>query len=100
MRISSQQVFDSSVQSMQQHTSDVVEAQRQISSGQKYRLASDDALAAGLGVQIAWDKTQFGMFKVNQDHINASLTSTDAQRKCKHCLRSQCQRPSSSFVVR
>ena len=79
MRISSQQVFDSSVQSMQQHTSDVVEAQRQISSGQKYRLASDDALAAGLGVQIAWDKSQFAMFKVNQDHVNASLSSTDAQ---------------------
>lgn len=79
MRISSQQVFDSSVQSMQKHTSDVVEAQRQISSGQKYRLASDDALAAGLGVQIAWDKSQFAMFKVNQDHINASLTSTDSQ---------------------
>lgn len=79
MRISSQQVFDSNVQSIQQHTSDVVEAQRQISSGQKYRLASDDALAAGLGVQIAWDKSQFAMLKVNQDHINASLTSTDAQ---------------------
>jgi flagellar hook-associated protein 3 FlgL len=57
----------------------VVEAQRQISSGQKYRLASDDALAAGLGVQIAWDKSQFAMFKVNQDHVNASLSSTDAQ---------------------
>ena len=79
MRISSQQVFDSSVQSMQKHTSDVVEAQRQISSGQKYRLASDDALAAGLGVQIAWDKSQFAMFKVNQDHVNTSLSSTDAQ---------------------
>jgi len=79
MRISSQQVFDSGVQSIQQHTSDVVEAQRQISSGQKYRLASDDALAAGLGVQIAWDKSQFSMFKVNQDHINTSLSSTDAQ---------------------
>ena len=79
MRISSQQVFDSNVQSIQQHTSDVVEAQRQISSGQKYRLASDDALAAGLGVQIAWDKSQFAMFKVNQDHVNASLSSTDAQ---------------------
>jgi flagellar hook-associated protein 3 FlgL len=64
---------------MQQHTSDVVEAQRQISSGQKYRLASDDALAAGLGVQIAWDKSQFAMFKVNQDHVNTSLSSTDAQ---------------------
>ena len=79
MRISSQQVFESGVQSIQQHTSDVVEAQRQISSGQKYRLASDDALAAGLGVQIAWDKSQFAMFKVNQDHINTSLSSTDAQ---------------------
>jgi flagellar hook-associated protein 3 FlgL len=79
MRISSQQVFDSNLKSIQQHTSDVVEAQRQISSGQKNRLASDDALAAGLGVQIAWDKSQFAMFKVNQDHVNASLSSTDAQ---------------------
>jgi flagellar hook-associated protein 3 FlgL len=79
MRISSQQVFDSNLKSIQQHTSDVVEAQRQISSGQKYRLASDDALAAGLGVQIAWDNSQFAMFKVNQDHVNASLSSTDAQ---------------------
>jgi flagellar hook-associated protein 3 FlgL len=79
MRISSQQVFDSNLQSIQQHTSDVVEAQRQISSGQKYRLASDDALAAGLGVQIAWDKSQFAMFKVNQDHVNTSLSSADAQ---------------------
>ena len=79
MRISSQQVFDSGVQSMQQHTSDVVEYQRQISSGQRYRLASDDALAAGLGVQIALDNSQFTMFKVNQNHINASLTSTDSQ---------------------
>jgi flagellar hook-associated protein 3 FlgL len=79
MRISSQQVFDSGVRSIQQHTSDVVEYQRQISSGQRYRLASDDALAAGLGVQIALDKSQFAMFKVNQDHINASLASTDSQ---------------------
>ena len=79
MNHESQQVFDSGVRSIQQHTSDVVEYQRQISSGQRYRLASDDALAAGLGVQIALDKSQFAMFKVNQDHINASLASTDSQ---------------------
>ena len=36
-------------------------------------------LAAGLGVEIAWDQSQFAMFKVNQDHVNASLSSTDAQ---------------------
>ena len=79
MRISSQQVFDSGVSSMQQHTSDVVKYQQQISSGRKYQLASDDALAAGVGVQIDLDNAQFAMFKVNQNHINASLTSTDSQ---------------------
>ena len=79
MRISSQQVFDSGVSSMQQHTSDVVKYQQQISSGRKYRVASDDALAAGLGVQIDLDNAQFAMFKVNQNHITASLTSTDSQ---------------------
>jgi flagellar hook-associated protein 3 FlgL len=79
MRISSQQVFDSGVSSMQQHTSDVVKYQQQISSGRKYQLASDDALAAGLGVQIDLDNAQYAMFRVNQNHINASLTSTDSQ---------------------
>jgi len=79
MRISSQQVFDSGVSSMQQHTSDVVKYQQQISSGRKYQLASDDALAAGLGVQIDLDNAQFAMLRVNQNHINASLTSTDSQ---------------------
>jgi flagellar hook-associated protein 3 FlgL len=79
MRISSQQVFDSGVSSMQQHTSDVVKYQQQISSSRKYQLASDDALAAGLGVQIELDNAQFAMFKVNQNHITASLASTDSQ---------------------
>ena len=79
MRISSQQVFDSGVSSMQQHTSNVVKYQQQISSGRKYQVASDDALAAGLGVQIDLDNAQFAMFRVNQNHINASLTSTDSQ---------------------
>jgi flagellar hook-associated protein 3 FlgL len=79
MRISSQQVFDSGVSSMQQHTSDVVKYQQQISSGRKYQKSSDDALAAGLGVQIELDNAQFAMFKVNQNHITASLASTDSQ---------------------
>jgi len=79
MRISSQQVFDSGVSSMQQHTADVVKYQQQISSGRKYQLASDDALAAGLGVQIDLDNAEFAMFKVNQNHITASLSSTDSQ---------------------
>ena len=79
MRISSQQVFDSGVSAMQKHSADIVEAQRQISSLTRYHLASDNALAAGLGVQVSFDKAKFSMFKVNQDQINASLTSTDTQ---------------------
>lgn len=79
MRISSQQIFDAGIQALQKHTSDVVEYQRQISSGQRYSKASESPLAAGLGVQVSMKRAVFTMYKVNQDHVNASLTSTDTQ---------------------
>lgn len=79
MRVSTQQVFSSGVESMQKHTQEVMEYQRQISSGKKFQRASDDALAAGLGVQVSLDKAQYAMFKVNQDHVNTSMTSSDSQ---------------------
>lgn len=81
MRISSQQIFDSGINSVQRHTAEVVEAQRQISSGHKYNRASDSALAAGLGVQITFDNAQFAMFKVNQDHLNQVYAVSDTQLK-------------------
>ena len=81
MRISSQQIFDSGLSSMQQHTAEVIDAQRQISTGQKYRRASDSALAAGLGVQITFDRAQFDMYKVNQDHLNQTYANADTQLK-------------------
>ncbi len=81
MRISSQQIFDSGLNSLQQHTSDVVDAQRQISSGHKYHRASDSALAAGLGVQITFDQAQYDMYRVNQDHLNQVYASADTQLK-------------------
>jgi len=79
MRVSSQQLFDSGVAAMQQHLQDVVEAQRQISSGQRHGKASDDPLAAGLGVQVSLKRAEFGMFKVNQNHVQHNLDQTDAQ---------------------
>lgn len=81
MRISSQQIFDSGINSVQRHTAEVVEAQRQISTGHKYNRASDSALAAGLGVQITFDNAQFAMFKVNQDHLNQVYAVSDTQLK-------------------
>jgi flagellar hook-associated protein 3 FlgL len=81
MRISSQQIFDTGVNAVQRHTAEVVEAQRQISSGHKFNRASDSALAAGLGVQITFDNAQFEMFRVNQDHLNQVYASSDTQLK-------------------
>lgn len=81
MRISSQQIFDTGLNSLQQHTADVVDAQRQISSGHKYHRASDSALAAGLGVQMTFDNAQYDMYKVNQDHLNQVYASADTQLK-------------------
>lgn len=81
MRISSQQIFDSGLNSLQQHTAEVVDAQRQISTGHKFNRASDSALAAGLGVQITFDNAQYAMYKVNQDHLNQVYASTDTQLK-------------------
>jgi len=58
-----------------------MDAQRQISSGKRYSNASDSALAAGLGVQVDFDTSQFEMFKVNQDYARVSLSSAETQIK-------------------
>jgi flagellin-like hook-associated protein FlgL len=79
MRVSSQQIFDAGIQALQKQTGDVVEYQRQISSGQRYSKASESPLAAGLGVQVSMKRAVFTMHKVNQDYVNASLTTTDTQ---------------------
>lgn len=92
MRISSQQIFESGVRSMAQHTSDVMTAQEQISSGKKHQRASDSALSAGLGVQVTLDKAKYAMFKVNQDYANQSLSTADSQLLNLHNMMASFQR--------
>ena len=91
MRISSQQIFDAGVQSLQKHSAEVVDYQRQISSGQRYAKASENPLAAGLGVQVSLKRAMFTMYKVNQDYVNASLTSTDTQLASLYNMMSRFQ---------
>jgi len=79
MRISTSQIYNAGLDSLQKHTRDVMDAQRQISSGKRYSNASDSALAAGLGVQVDFDTSQFEMFKVNQDYARVSLSSAETQ---------------------
>ena len=79
MRVSTSQVFNVGLESMQKHSVEVMKYQTQISSGNKYQRASDSGLAAGLGVQVQLDQSQFSMFKVNQNHIAATYASTESQ---------------------
>jgi len=81
MRISTKEVYLAGLQAVQQHTADIMRAQRQIATGEKYTKASDSPLAAGLGVQVILDRAQFEMFKVNQDFTNAKLVASDTQLK-------------------
>lgn len=79
MRISSSQIYTAGLDSVQKHTGDVLEAQRQISSGNRYQTVSENALAAGLGVQIQFKNISFEMFKTNQTFALSNLDATESQ---------------------
>ena len=70
MRISTKQIFDSGLQSVQKQTAETIKAQRQIASGEKYSKASESPLAAGLGVQVILDRSQYEMFQINQSRFH------------------------------
>jgi flagellar hook-associated protein 3 FlgL len=78
MRVSSQQIYNAGIESLSQHAADLAKAQRQVSSGKRYALASESPLAAGLAVQVSLGREQFAMFKVNQDYASATLSTTDS----------------------
>ena len=56
MRISTSQIFDSSVESMNNSLSKAVNFQQQISTGQQYSKASDNPYAVSWGVRLSFDK--------------------------------------------
>ena len=82
MRISSNQIFEAGVQSIQDHAGEAVKFQTQISSGKKYTQISENPQAVTLGLKLSFDKAQYDMFKTNQelmtnrlDNINSQLSS-------------------------
>ena len=52
MRVSSNQMLNVGVGSMQRHASEAINYQQQISTGNKYSKASQDATALARGVEI------------------------------------------------
>jgi flagellin-like hook-associated protein FlgL len=79
MRISTQQIYDSGITSIQNQTTDVMNYQTQISSGKKYQNASDSPQAVGYGLKLAFDKAQFDMYTINQKKVAQSVSDADAQ---------------------
>jgi flagellar hook-associated protein 3 FlgL len=79
MRISSQQIFEAGVQSIQDHSSEAVKYQTQISSGKKYTQVSDSPQAVTLGLKLSFDKAQYDMFKTNQELMTDRLNNITSQ---------------------
>ena len=79
MRISTQQIYDSSIASVQQQAGDVMKYQTQIASGKKYQNASDSPQAVGYGMKLDFDKAQYDMFTINQKKMLERVSNTDAQ---------------------
>lgn len=79
MRISSNQIFDAGVQSIQDHASEAVRFQTQISSGKKYTQVSENPQAVTLGLKLSFDKAQYDMFKANQELMTNRLDNITSQ---------------------
>ena len=79
MRISTQQIYDSSITSIQQQASDVMKSQTQIASGRKYQNVSDSPQAVGYGLKLDFDKAQYDMFIINQKKMAERISNADAQ---------------------
>lgn len=79
MRISTQQIYDNSLTSIQQQAGDVMKYQTQIASGKKYQNASDNPQAIGYGLKLDFDKAQYDMFVINQKKMAERISNVDAQ---------------------
>ena len=79
MRISSNQIFEAGVQSIQDHAGEAVKFQTQISSGKKYTQISENPQAVTLGLKLSFDKAQYDMFKTNQELMTNRLDNITSQ---------------------
>jgi flagellin-like hook-associated protein FlgL len=84
MRVSSHQLLDAAIRSIQQHSVEAMKWQQQISSGNKYLKASEGAVAIARGVEIQFDKSKYAMLKANQDFVATRMALADAQLGSMH----------------
>ena len=79
MRVSSHQLLQAGIDSIQQQSVEAMDWQRQISSGKRYNKASQGAVAITRGVEVQFDKSKYNMLKGNQDFVATRMALADAQ---------------------
>ena len=91
MRVSSHQLLDAAINSIQKQSVEAMKWQQQISSGKKYVKASEGAVAIARGVEIQFDKSKYAMLKANQDFVATRMALADAQLGGMHDALSEMQ---------
>lgn len=79
MRISSNQILDAGIQSMDNSLSDAMSWQKKISSGNNYSKASENAYAVSRGVRLEFDEARLSMYKTNQKFVESSHGNAQSQ---------------------
>jgi flagellin-like hook-associated protein FlgL len=79
IRISSNQVLDAGIDSMNSSLADATAWQKRISSGKNYTKASDNIYAVSRGVELDFDISRLKMFKSNQDIVTSFHDNAQTQ---------------------
>ena len=68
-RVSSHQLLDAGISSIQQQSVEAMKWQQQIASGKRFAKTSEGAVEIARGVEIQFDKSKYSMLKTNQDFV-------------------------------
>ena len=79
MRVSSNQILEAGVQSMNNSLADAMAWQKKISTGKNYSKASDNPYAVSRGVRLDFDVARLEMYKTNQNYVASSHAIAQSQ---------------------
>jgi flagellar hook-associated protein 3 FlgL len=79
MRVSSNQILEAGVQSMENSLADAMAWQKKISTGKNYSNASDNPYAVSRGVRLDFDVARLEMYKTNQNYVASSHAIAQSQ---------------------
>ncbi|NCY05090.1 MAG: hypothetical protein EBX46_05840 [Burkholderiaceae bacterium] len=79
MRVSSNQILEAGVQSMDNSLADAMAWQKKISTGKNYSKASDNPYAVSRGIRLDFDVARLEMYKTNQNYVASTHAIAQSQ---------------------